>query len=265
MHTDRIRPAAVAGMFYPADSRELTEMVDGMLARATAKPPFPPKAIMVPHAGYIYSGPTAALAYAALDRERIKRVVLLGPAHRVPLHGLALPDADAFATPLGTLPIDRTAAGLAAELPQVSINADTHAWEHSLEVQLPFLQRALGDVSIIPFVVGEATAAEVAEVIDTLWGGEETLIVISSDLSHFLTYEAAIETDMATVESILKLRMPIRHSQACGATPLNGLLYLTGKRALRPQLLELCNSGDTAGDRERVVGYASILFEEHDG
>jgi len=262
MRPEHVRPAAVAGMFYPGDAGELSSMIDTMLARQHEKPGYAAKAILVPHAGYIYSGPTAALAYATLDRTRIRRVILFGPAHRVPVRGLALPEAIAFETPLGTLPVDQQLAKVALELPQVSINAETHAWEHSLEVQLPFLQRTLGEISILPFVVGDASAADVAGVIDALWGGEETLIVISSDLSHFLSYDLAQQVDRDSVEAILNRQLPLQHDQACGATPLNGLLHLAGKRKLQPHLLELCNSGDTAGDKERVVGYASILFEE---
>lgn len=258
-----IRPPAVAGLFYPADPRQLAHDVQQLLAGASPQE-LTPKALIVPHAGYIYSGAIAATAYATLRpiAERIRRVVLLGPTHRVAVRGLALPKADAFDTPLGQVMLDTAAVRCIAQLPQVSVSAEAHALEHSLEVQLPFLQSVLKDFTLLPLAVGMATAEEVAEVLETLWGGEETLLVISSDLSHFLPYAAAQRVDNETVQSILQLRQPISHDQACGGTPINGLIVAARHRGLAPHLLDLRNSGDTAGSYDRVVGYAAFVFSE---
>jgi len=261
-----VRPAAVAGMFYPADRNALAQEVTDMLEEARERELGPgfPKALIVPHAGYIYSGPVAANAYALLRPARgvVKRVVLLGPCHRVPVRGLALPAADAFETPLGRVPVDAEAAALARTLPQVSEYRATHAQEHSLEVQLPFLQEVLGEFALVPFVVGAASAGEVAEVIEKLWGGPETLIVVSSDLSHYHAYEEARAMDEATARAILAWRTDIDHEQACGATPITGFLMAAERRGLRPELVDLRNSGDTAGGKGRVVGYASFAYWE---
>lgn len=263
MHT--VRPAAVAGTFYPGQDGALASAVLSLLANAGS--PLDdgariPKAIIVPHAGYIYSGATAAQGYARLRaaRARIRRVVLLGPVHHVPVRGLALPGVDAFATPLGEVAIDQAAVAELAALPQVQSNAAAHAREHSLEVQLPFLQSVLDDFKVVPLAVGDATPAEVAEVLETLWGGAETLIVVSSDLSHFLPYREAQTTDRETVRKITGLNGPITHQQACGGTPINGLLLAAQRHGLQPELLGLCNSGDSAGDKNRVVGYAAFAF-----
>jgi len=260
-----VRPAAVAGMFYPAESTELREQVDALLAGAgaaapAAPAPEAPKALIVPHAGYVYSGPVAASAYAAVRplAGRVRRVVLLGPAHRVYLTGMALPEADAFETPLGVVPVDLDAL---ERIPWVPRSADAHLREHSLEVQLPFLIRALGDFALVPLCVGEATPQEVARAIDALWGGPETLIVVSSDLSHYLPYQVARSTDRGTAHAILSLGpRPIHHEQACGATPVNGLLLIARRRGLRAELLDLLSSGDTAGGRAEVVGYGAFAF-----
>lgn len=261
-----IRKPAVAGTFYPGHSAALTDMVSGLLADASqaAQPHAPsrPKAIIVPHAGYVYSGATAARAYAGLAaaRQTIRRVVLIGPVHRVAVRGLALPGAARFATPLGEVALDQQAIATIRQLPQVVESAPAHAHEHALEVQLPFLQTVLDDFTLVPLAVGDASAAEVAEVLELLWGGPETLIVISSDLSHFLPYAAAQQTDRATAQDILDLNPTITHAQACGGTPVNGLLLAARRHGLQPRLLQQCNSGDTAGDKQRVVGYASFTF-----
>ena len=259
-----VRPAAVAGMFYPEDARELADAVAAHLdstAEAPHQPGFP-KALIVPHAGYIYSGPVAASAYDLLRPARgvVKRVVILGPCHRVPVRGLALPRAKIFATPLGRIPLDTEAVRAIADLPQVVESEATHAEEHALEVQLPFLQQLLGHFSLVPLVVGSAAPDEVAEVLERLWGGPETLIVISSDLSHYHDYEGAREIDGATVRAILGFDAGISHDQACGATPVSGLLIAARRKGLAPRLLDCRNSGDTAGDRRRVVGYASFAL-----
>jgi len=261
-----IRPPAVAGMFYPANAATLQADVDRLLAAAPTPTMAQPKALIVPHAGYIYSGPTAARAYAALApwRSTIRRVVLLGPTHRVAVRGLALPASDAFATPLGEVRIDVAARTALAGLPQVAISDPVHAQEHSLEVHLPFLQRALDDFSLLPLAVGQASPEAVAEVLERLWGGPETLLVISSDLSHFLPYATAQQVDGETCRHILALATDIDPHQACGAFPVNGLLLAAQRHGLQPTLLDLCNSGDTAGDRQRVVGYAAFAFHEAD-
>jgi AmmeMemoRadiSam system protein B len=265
MHS--IRQPAVAGAFYPGQRDTLWNDVQAMLGATKVAPGAAlavGKAIIVPHAGYIYSGSTAALAYAhlAASRSVIRRVVLLGPAHRVAVRGLALPGVDVFATPLGEIALDVQAIKVISHLPQVVVSSAAHAQEHSLEVQLPFLQAVLDDFKLVPLVVGDATPAEVAQVLETLWGGPETLLVISSDLSHYLPYRAAQAIDQGTVELILDLDGSLTHNQACGATAVSGLLLAARKHRLRAQLLGLCNSGDTAGDKDRVVGYASIAFME---
>jgi AmmeMemoRadiSam system protein B len=263
---ETLRPAAVAGLFYPADATQLKQLVTTLLEAAAPQPGTPlPKALIAPHAGYIYSGPIAASAYASLAAaaERIRRVILLGPVHHVPVRGLALPDTQGFVTPLGTVPIDAEAAAAIRHLPQVLTSARAHAAEHSLEVHLPFLQRILKNFTLLPLAVGDATAEEVAEVLNLLWGGPETLIVVSSDLSHYLPYAQARAVDADTSAAIVALtQRPIRHEQACGGTPINGLLRAARQHGLRPRLLDLRNSGDTAGERERVVGYGAFAFSE---
>lgn len=260
-----IREPAVAGLFYPAQPEQLGNDVRALLQAAEPTPVTPPlKALIVPHAGYPFSGAMAAVAYAHLRTQaaRITRVVLLGPAHRVPVRGLALPGVDGFATPLGTVTLDREAIQTALSLKQIGISAAAHAAEHSLEVQLPFLQSVLGPFQLVPLLVGDASAEAVAEVLERLWGGPETLILISSDLSHFLRYEDANAIDRDTVDSIMALQPLHSHHQACGATPINALLLAARRHHLQPRLLGLCNSGDTAGDKNRVVGYASLAFVE---
>lgn len=253
-------------MFYSGDGRELAQAVETMLAAAAQPVPASrvPKAIIAPHAGYVYSGPIAASVYALFEpaRARITRVVLLGPTHRVAVRGLALPEADGFATPLGTVPVDRDAVTAIRQLPQVTVSSAAHTWEHSLEVHLPFLQTVLDEFKVVPLAVGYAEPEQVADVLDILWGGPETLIVISSDLSHYLSYGAAQAIDRRTADAILGLRTDITHEQACGATPVTGLTFAAQRRRLTPQLLDLRNSGDTAGDKNRVVGYGAFAFFE---
>lgn len=257
----QVRPAAVAGSFYAADPTVLDRTVADLLALVPAMLGPAPKVLIVPHAGYIYSGPIAAQAYRRLQavRDHIKRVVLLGPAHRVAVRGLALPTGDGFATPLGMVTIDREACATLSDLPQVVVSGPAHALEHALEVQLPFLQKVLGEFALVPLVVGHASAEEVAAVIDRLWGGAETLIVISSDLSHYLPYATAQTIDLETVGMIMRLQTGISHQQACGATPINGMLVAARRHGVQLELLDLRNSGDTAGDRSQVVGYCAIL------
>lgn len=260
----RIRTPAVAGMFYPADPVELKRVVKDFLC-AVNEQTAQPKAIIVPHAGYIYSGPVAASAYAQLLplRNKIKRVILLGPSHRVPLHGIAAPTADFFSTPLGDIPIDREALAQIANLTQVGYYDDAHRLEHSLEVHLPFLQTVLSEFTLVPLVVGQTPPPQVAEVLKALWGDEETLIVISTDLSHYHSYKAAKMLDSSTSEAIETLGYEKIHGEdACGCYPLNGLLYLARSEHLRVTTLDLRNSGDTAGPRDQVVGYGAYIVTE---
>jgi AmmeMemoRadiSam system protein B len=258
-----VRSPAVAGQFYSADPTQLAQDVQKLLVDARPCDTLP-KALIVPHAGYIYSGAIAATAYISLIpiAARIRRVVLLGPTHRVAVRGLALPGVEAFDTPLGRVILDTEAAQLITHLPQVVVSAQAHALEHSLEVQLPFLQSVLHDFTLLPLAVGMATPEEVAEVLEAVWGGDETLIVISSDLSHFLPYAVAQRVDNATVQSILKLHQPLTHEQACGGTPINGLIIAAHQHHLTPHLLDLRNSGDTAGSKDRVVGYSAFAFTQ---
>jgi len=261
--TLRHRPAAVAGQFYASDPQELRAQIRGWLGCA-AQPAIgsSPKLLIVPHAGYSYSGAIAAKAYELLAscRPRIRRVILLGPAHRVAVKGIAIPTADAFDTPLGVVPLDRVALNLNADLPQVIANDLAHLHEHALEVQLPFLQEGLENFSLVPLVVGFATPDEVAEVLERLWGGEETLIVISTDLSHFLSYEQAVKRDQRTLQKLMSLDAAIVPEEACGATPVNGALKAAARHGLKAELLARCNSGDVTGDHARVVGYAALAF-----
>jgi MEMO1 family protein len=258
-----IRKAAVAGWFYPGNPQELREQLEQVLGQVKLEPAPPPKAIIAPHAGYVYSAPIAASAYAALlpVRDRIRRVVLLGPAHRVGFHGLAGAGADVFETPLGAVPVDQEALAAIADLPQVMVLDAAHAQEHSLEVHLPFLQLLFRDFAVVPLVVGTASAAEVGEVLERLWGGDETLIVISSDLSHYHDYETARQIDEATSHAIEQLRYDdLDYESACGRVPVSGLLYVARKRGLTAHTLDVRNSGDTAGPRDRVVGYGAYAF-----
>jgi len=292
----RVRPAAVAGLFYPDDPVALRSTVASLHAartrrakgapaeRAAATPPRrPPKAVIAPHAGYSYSGPIAASAFAVLASgaagatgaagagsaagdasvSEVRRVVLLGPSHHVPLRGLGLPGAEGFATPLGMVPVDLEGAAAVDRLPQVAVRPDAHAAEHSLEVELPFLQAVLGPFELLPLVVGEAGAEEVAEVLELVWGGDDTVLVISSDLSHYLPAEAAERVDRETAAQILALAGPLTSRQACGAVPINGLLAAARRQGLVPRQLDLRHSGDTSGDRTRVVGYGAWAFDAH--
>ncbi len=261
----RVRPAAVAGIFYPGTARELRGAVQEYLDQAPPPEGAPPKAAIVPHAGYVYSAPVAATAYAAFAplRDVVRRVVLLGPSHRVPLTGLAAPTTEAFDTPLGPVPIDRAALEEVRHLPQVVPLDAAHADEHSLEVQLPFLMETLESFELVPFAVGHVEGPEVVQVLETLWGGPETLVVISSDLSHYHDYETACRIDRDTARAIEELRADaIGHNDACGCGGIRGLIGVARNRSLEARAVDLRNSGDTAGPRSQVVGYGSFLFFE---
>lgn len=255
-----IRPPAVAGTFYPADVAPLQQMLASFIAGPVAGTA--PKVLVVPHAGYVYSGAVAGAAYATLKQsDTVRRVVLLGPSHRVALRGMAVPSVDAFATPLGTLRIDSALRDTVATLPGVIVHDLPHAQEHALEVQLPFLQATLGDrFSLLPIVVGDASPETVAAVLEAVWGGPETLIVISTDLSHYLPYETARRVDAQTSAMIEARQSTLVPEQACGAHPLNGALLVARKRGLQVQCVQLANSGDTAGGHDRVVGYGAYVI-----
>ena len=273
------RPSALAATFYAADPAQLAREVDAYLGPlAVPLPPAllpsvpvpnSPKVLVLPHAGHVYSGQTAAKGYALLGRavQQIRRVVLLGPAHRVYFEGIALPGVGSFATPLGPVVVDSLGADAISDMPQVVTRPDAHAQEHSLEVHLPFLQRVLrSPFTLLPLVVGDVTPAQVQRVIERLWGGPETLIVISTDLSHFHSYTKASSMDAASCAQVLALDASLTHEQACGATPLNAMLQIAAQRGLGIEELARCNSGDTAGNtpegRQRVVGYASFALRE---
>lgn len=261
----RVRPPAVAGMFYPAEPDALRRALRRAFADAVAPAADapPPKALIVPHAGYPYSGPVAASAYARIApiASGIRRVVLLGPSHHVYLRGLAAPTVDVFATPLGPVPIDNELRAVARARAAVHLDDEPHRHEHSLEVQLPFLQTVLDGFTVLPLSVGDASPSEVADVLDIVWRGPDTLVVVSSDLSHYHPYDVARRLDARTAAAILAGDVStIADDDACGARPLRGLLAAAGARGLHVEQLELRNSGDTAGDRHRVVGYGAFAF-----
>ena len=266
MDGPRVRRPAVAGLFYPDDPDDLRAALTAAFAgarhdRDNSLPPIP-KAIIAPHAGYIYSGPVAASAYRRLESARgiITRVVLLGPSHRVPVDGLAVPSVDGLETPLGVVPIDAAGRAQALTLPGVVMSDGPHAAEHSLEVHLPFLQQVLESFSVVPLVVGHAAPATVAAVLDLLWGGPETLIVVSTDLSHYHDYDTATRLDHATADAVVHGRLDhIADRDACGAYPLRGLLEAASRRRMAARVIDLRNSGDTAGPRDRVVGYGAFV------
>lgn len=258
-----IRDTNVAGLFYPADATELDHQVRSYLGAAADRPAMRVKALVAPHAGYIYSGPVAGTAFATLAAvaDSISRVVLLGPSHRVPFRGLAYSTADALTTPLGRIPTDKEGLSTLHDLPFVHHLEAAFDGEHCLEVELPFLQTRLEAFTLIPLVVGDADADMVANVLDRLWGGDETLIVVSSDLSHFLDYDSARRIDADTSRAIEALDPEaIDHHCACGCNPLNGLLTAAKRHGLHAETLDLRNSGDTAGPKDRVVGYGAYVF-----
>ena len=259
----KTRSPAVAGMFYPRSGPELAECIEEMLAGVVeGAKSNAAKVLIVPHAGYIYSGPIAASAYCLLHarRQSISRVILLGPAHRVYLTEMALPSALFFSTPLGEVPIDRRTVDEALTVAGVIVSDEAHAAEHSLEVHLPFLQMMLDSFELLPVVVGQCAAERVAALLEVCWGGDETLIVISSDLSHYLPYADAQAVDAHTTELILQRSSELTGEQACGAYAINGLMRVARQRSLWVEALDVRNSGDTAGDRSQVVGYGAYAL-----
>lgn len=271
-----VRPAAVAGLFYPAAADELRAMLDSYLTQARVNligqvsaqqsqaesldSPRSPKVIIVPHAGYIYSGLVAAHAYALIESmaASVSKVLLIGPAHRVYLQGGALPQSQYFETPLGQVRIERRSVEMLEGKPYITVSNLPHQQEHSLEVQLPFLQRCLNQFELIPLLIGESDPHEMAELLEQLWGGEETLVVISTDLSHFHRYVEATNLDRITCQKIVEGQETIFPEQACGSSSLNALMPQLKRHQLRLAQLSYQNSGDTAGDKDRVVGYASF-------
>jgi len=260
-----IRPTAVAGLFYPEDPQALKTMVGKLLA---AVPPTKernhPLALIAPHAGYVYSGAVAASGYRLLEglHNQIRRVIIIGPAHRVAFLGMAIPTVDIFETPLGPMTVDQQLLARLDDLPQIRRDNAPHAPEHSLEVQLPFLLETLGDqVSIAPIVVGSTAPKAVAEVLRRIWTEPDTLLIISTDLTHFLDHDTATRIDAMTSEAIVRMEdHRIRPEHACGHIPLQGFLQVARERGMKGEILDLRNSGDTAGPRESVVGYGAYVF-----
>ncbi len=266
-----IRPPAVAGSFYPDDPAILSAVVEDFLAEVPGPPDDGPpgdnwpKAVIAPHAGYIYSGPVAASAYARLKRAagRVRRVVVIGPSHYAAFPGIAAPAAEAFETPLGRVPVDAAAIAEIRDLPQVAIADGPHIQEHSLEVQLPFLQAVLGDFAVVPLAIGEAGPAQTAEVLARLWGGAETAIVVSTDLSHYNAHEVARRLDAATAAAIEAYQAErLGPRDACGYQALAGLLVEARARGLAIERLDLRNSGETGGHMREVVGYGAWALRE---
>jgi AmmeMemoRadiSam system protein B len=260
---NHIRHPAVAGTFYPASGKELHDMLETLLAVTARDGQMLPKALIVPHAGYIYSGPVAATGYARLRpvAGSVQRVIVMGPSHRVAFHGLAVPEDSIFRTPLGDIPLDTETIQALLTLPQVHQDNEAHRLEHSLEVHLPFLQEMLESFVLVPIVVGDATPAEVCDVISMLWDGPETLLIVSSDLSHYHDYETATRLDRATSDAIETLAFEkIGYEHACGRNPVSGLLLYARQHGLSVETLDLRNSGDTAGPRDQVVGYGTYVI-----
>jgi AmmeMemoRadiSam system protein B len=263
-HQQVIREPVVAGTFYPADAKTLEDMVNRYLSEAVDKVVNKaPKAIISPHAGYIYSGSIAASVFINIKRyrERYKKVVILGPSHRIGFKGVAYCKATQFKTPLGNIPVDLATLIKLEQEKLIMCLDQAHIHEHSLEVQLPFLQETLGEFELLPLVVGDASTEEISTVVESLWGNDETLIVISSDLSHYLSYDKAREMDQKTSERILNLEYSkLQYGDACGRNPIKGLLKSAEDHHLHASLVDLRNSGDTAGDKVRVVGYGAYVF-----
>jgi AmmeMemoRadiSam system protein B len=260
----KTRKPAFAGTFYPGNADELRQMVKFCLAGAVpCAHACSLKAFILPHAGYLYSGAIAGAGYRCLEQQRdvIRRVVLVGPSHKVAFTGIAASEDNAFATPLGEVAVDEAASEAIQELPQVKLLEAAHANEHCLEVHLPFLQMILDNFKVVPLVVGDASEEEVGGVLDKLWGGPETRIIVSSDLSHYHGYALACRLDQDTASCIESLQ-PVMHEQACGAIPVNGLLHAARKHGLKAHAIDVRNSGDTAGDKTRVVGYGAFGFSE---
>ncbi|MCP3866540.1 MAG: AmmeMemoRadiSam system protein B [Gammaproteobacteria bacterium] len=258
-----IRAPAVAGSFYPADPEEIRSQISAFISDGKPGRVPAPKALIAPHAGYVYSGPVAGSAYAQLEQvaDRITRVVILAPAHRMAFSGVACSRADFFRTPLGDVAVDVDAMKLISDLPQINSIDQAFNGEHSIEVHLPFLQETLKHFRIVPLLVSDASAQDVEQVLEKLWGGSETLILISSDLSHYLDYESASAMDTETTRAIEALdHHKLDYHRACGRTPVSGLLLSARHHQLSAVTLDQRNSGDTAGPKTQVVGYGAYAF-----
>jgi len=260
---ESVKPPAVAGLFYPANSDELRSQITTFLAEGQPGRIEKPKALIAPHAGYIYSGATAGHAYAQLKSiaDKISHVVILAPSHHLAFPGIGYSSAKSFQTPIGSLKVNHDAIALISSLPQVHQIDEAFEQEHSIEVHLPFLQLVLGDIQITPLLVSDAQGSEVAEVLEQLWGGDETLIVVSSDLSHYLDYQHAQQRDREATRAIEQLEPnALARDHACGRTPISGLLIAARNHHLTATTLDLRNSGDTAGSHSQVVGYGAYAF-----
>lgn len=258
---NQVRTPAVAGTFYPANPKDLQMSVDNLLACAITQTPSP-KAIIAPHAGYVYSGAVAASVYARLTNSQtpIRKVILMGPSHNVAFRGIAATSSKYFRTPLGDIPVDTEQIENIINPPYVGYLEEAHLREHSLEVHLPFLQRVLGSFTLVPLVVGDCPPERVNAVLESLWGGNETLIVVSTDLSHFHEYKEARRLDQQTSGKIQQLSTSLTGEDACGYHPVNGLMYFAKLKGYMVEQVDLRNSGDTSGDTDRVVGYASYAL-----
>ncbi|MGI2261176.1 AmmeMemoRadiSam system protein B [Shewanella sp. GXUN23E] len=258
----KVRPTAVAGRFYHSDAATLRAELDGWLEPLPADPSI--RAIVVPHAGYQFSGKVAAQAYRYIRAlgERVRRVILVGPAHTMAFDGLALPSADLFVTPLGNVEIDKSLVAKLRDEPKVTVYDLPHAKEHCLEVQLPFLQQALGQFSLLPLLYSRVTPWYLEEMMAKVWDPADTLLVISSDLSHYHEYDEACGLDARSMAMIEEGVPRLTPQQACGATGINALLHLAQHRGWQFERLDYQNSGDTGGNKQRVVGYVSYVVRE---
>jgi Predicted dioxygenase len=260
------RAPVFAGTFYPRQGNRLRAMVSDLLGEANDPLEKVPKAMIAPHAGYTYSGPIAGSSFIPLtkDNKALRRIILVGPSHRVAFEGIALSEAAEFVTPMGNVPVDQAALAELSSLSCVNFFEAAHAQEHSLEVELPFLQHLLADFQLVPLVVGDASDKQIEAVLDRLWGGPETLIVVSSDLSHYHNYSVAKRIDNNTAQAIEELRPEqIQSEHACGYLPIRGLLRSARHHGLKPRTIDLRNSGDTSGAWDRVVGYGAFAFLEN--
>lgn len=264
---NQLRPAAVAGLFYPGQAQTLHDLVARLLSEQHIERDrqVTPCALVVPHAGYVYSGGVAATGFSLLESEperarKWRRVLLMGPNHRVPLRGIAAPDVEMFATPMGSMAVDQSTLAQLERQFDIQVREDVHALEHCLEVQLPFLLELIPSAKLLPLVVGQERPEAVAELVEWAWDQKDILVVVSTDLSHYHSYDEARRIDSETEHAILTLRSDIQPDQACGAHALNGLLLAAHRRCLSIERLALCNSGDTAGPRDQVVGYGSYAI-----
>ena len=259
-----VREAAVAGIFYPADVYQLKNDINGYLQHITDNNSGKPKILITPHAGYKYSAQVAASAFAKLRpfKDKIKKVFLLGPSHRVYVNGVALPKEKSFKTPLGIIKVDSDIVEQISKTKPFKFKSTAHKNEHSLEVSLPFLQVVLGNFEIIPMLYGEANPHEIAQTIQPYLERDDSILIVSADLSHYLDYSTAKKVDEQTANNI-KEGKTVDHHQSCGATAINTALIMAQNFGLVPQMLNMANSGDVIGDKDSVVGYGAWSFEKN--